>query len=114
MLQVEFSIWPAEKRKIGVIRLQNAKALNSLTLEMVTLISAQLSDWERSSDIAAVIIYSDSPRAFCAGGDVKSVVLELIKGDTQGYSAKFFATEYKMDYQIQTFPKPILVWGDGI
>ncbi len=114
MEQVEFSIWPGKTHNIGVVRLQNQKALNSLTLEMVSTIGSKLSVWEQSDHIAAVIIYSDLAKAFCAGGDVKTVVLELMKNDPNNYSANFFELEYKMDYIIQSYSKPILVWGNGI
>ena len=32
----------------------------------------------------------------------------------QGYPGTFFSEEYTFDYRIHTFPKPIIVWGDGI
>jgi enoyl-CoA hydratase/carnithine racemase len=114
MQQVEFSVWPAQNLKIGVIRLQNQKALNALTLDMVDAIASKLGEWERAFDIALIIIYADLPKAFCAGGDVKTVVVELLKDNQSAYSSKFFASEYKMDYMIQTYAKPILVWGNGI
>ena len=32
----------------------------------------------------------------------------------QGYPGTFFSEEYAFDYRLHTFPKPIIVWGDGI
>src|SRR3546814_805778 len=30
------------------------------------------------------------------------------------YARRFFEVEYRLDYQIHTYPKPVLCWGDGI
>lgn len=121
MNQVEFSEWPVAKSdsvgsplKVGVVRLNHPKALNSLTLVMVEACSERLLKWEADPEIVAVVFYSDLEKAFCAGGDVKSVVQNLNAGDPDGYASRFFRYEYKMDYTLQTYKKPVLTWGDGI
>src|SRR5690606_16618890 len=30
------------------------------------------------------------------------------------YAAEFFEVEYRLDYRIHTYPKPVLCWGHGI
>ncbi|OGP28027.1 MAG: hypothetical protein A2038_11420, partial [Deltaproteobacteria bacterium GWA2_57_13] len=55
-----------------------------------------------------------SEKAFCAGGDVKSLVNELKKEDNSAYGREYFAAEYFVDYFIHVYPKPILCWADGI
>ena len=114
MQNVEFAEWPARKFKLGVVCLENPKALNSLTLDMVQAIALRLERWQNDPEIAAVVFFSSLERAFCAGGDVKTVAQKLFAKDSTGYAADFFKWEYKMDYMIQTYSKPILVWGDGI
>ncbi|WP_413894642.1 enoyl-CoA hydratase/isomerase family protein [Pantoea ananatis] len=34
------------------------------------------------------------------------------RGDA--HAEAFFETEYRLDYRIHTFPKPVLCWGHGI
>ncbi|MCM2282578.1 MAG: enoyl-CoA hydratase/isomerase family protein [Bdellovibrionaceae bacterium] len=111
--QVIFEEWSAAAGRIGVARLNHSRALNSLTLEMVRALAEQLGLWERDPRVSLVVIHSGSERAFCAGGDVKTVAQKLIAQD-KAFPAEFFRWEYKMDYMIRTFAKPILVWGDGI
>lgn len=111
--QVVFEEWPARLGRVGVVRLNRPRALNALTLEMVRELANRLASWERDPEIAVVVIHSDSERAFCAGGDVKTVVMKAVAGDTE-YAAEFFRWEYKTDYLIRTFAKPVLSWGDGI
>jgi len=75
-----------------VIVLNRPKALNAINLSMVQKIYSVLKQWESSKNL--VIIEGAGEKAFCAGGDVKSLVLALNqpKGELQG--EEFFRTEY--------------------
>lgn len=76
----------------GVITLNRPKALNALNLSMVRKIYPVLKSWENKKRL--VIIKGAGDKAFCAGGDVKSIVLALDKpfGATAGED--FFREEY--------------------
>lgn len=52
-------------------------------------------------------------QAFCAGGDVKDVVLKGMQGHYE-HGMDFFRTEYITDYRIATFPRPHIALLDGI
>jgi enoyl-CoA hydratase/carnithine racemase len=108
--------WEAAERRIGVLTLNVPKTLNSLTLEMVDLIQAALDGWRDDPDIAAVLIASNSEKAFCAGGDVQALHASAVAtpGGPCEYAETFFAREYRMNYALHTFDKPILCWGHGI
>ena len=45
-----------------------------------------------------------------------SITLRAQRDDIRGneYAAGFFGREYRLDYRIHTYPKPVLCWGHGI
>lgn len=102
--------------ELGCLTLNSPATLNALTLEMVELIQGALDEWRDDPQIAAVIIDGSGEKAFCAGGDVQA--LHASSAGTPGgpceYAERFFAQEYRMNYALHTYSKPILCWGHGI
>lgn len=98
--------------RIGLATLNAPKSLNSLTLAMVEILTPQLRQWQEDDGIACVLLRGSGDRAFCAGGDVLELRNSAIAGD--GAAALFYEKEYRLDYLIHTFTKPILVWGHGV
>ncbi|SFV17867.1 Enoyl-CoA hydratase/carnithine racemase [Pseudoduganella namucuonensis] len=110
-------------RLIGVLTLNSEKTLNALSLAMIDLLSAQLSAWAGDERVAMVLMRGAGDKAFCAGGDLQELYASMLahrdsarRGDVlgNGYANDFFGREYRLDYQIHTYPKPILCWGHGI
>lgn len=101
---------------LGLLTLNSPGTLNSLTLEMVDLIQGALDTWRDDPAITAIVIDGTGEKAFCAGGDVHA--LHASSSGTPGgpceYAETFFAREYRMNYTLHTFEKPILCWGHGI
>jgi len=112
--RADFRLEKAGRHTIGLIELNNTRALNALTLGMFQAIEEQLLAWQSQSDVACVIFHADSDKAFCAGGDVKNLVSELRTTDGLECAAEFFAVEYFVDYLIHRYSKPVLCWADGI
>ncbi len=96
----------------GVVTLNNEKALNALTFDMVKALYAQLMDWARDGAIKAVMIKGAGERAFCAGADVRWVSNNA-KTDSVGAS-EFFRREYTANALIYHYPKPYVALIDGI
>lgn len=92
----------------GVITLARPKALNALTYPMVKAISAALSGWKADPAVSTVVIRGEG-RAFCAGGD-----LMLVYANRDNPPFDFFADEYRLNAQIERFPKPYVALIDGI
>lgn len=113
---VLFEELPAGSGKIGRITLSVAATLNSLTLEMVDLLQAQLDSWAQDDDIAAVFIEGAGEKAFCAGGDVQALHASAVgkPGGPCEYAEAFFAREYRLNYTLHTYAKPLVCWGHGI
>ena len=110
----DFRLEKAGWHTIGLVELNNTRALNALTLGMFQAIEEQLLAWEAQSEIACVIFHADSDKAFCAGGVVKALVSEIKTGGVLECAAEIFAIEYFVDYLIHRYSKPVLCWADGI
>jgi enoyl-CoA hydratase/carnithine racemase len=99
--------------RIGYIELDRPKALNALTTGMVHAMHAALDEWREDPDILAVIVRSTSPRAFCAGGDVRALYATYRSGDQLAVDT-FFIDEYRLNHAIFTYPKPYIAFLNGI
>ena len=104
----------------GRIRLDRPKALHSLDLGMVRGMTRALLEWRSDDDVRIVMIdHAVSPngdpklsRGFCAGGDVVSIAKDTPGGGTLGRD--FFFEEYRLNHLMYTYPKPGVVFMDGI
>ena len=114
--QVLFETRPCRARSMGIITLNNARRFNVLNLPMVRAIQSQLDAWAEDDRIALIVLCGAGERAFCAGGDVRSVYesLQKARGRPDNQAEAFFAAEYRMDYSLATHPKPIVCWGHGV
>lgn len=106
----------ANGKAIGIVTLSVEKTLNSLTLPMVELMRAQLLEWQDDERIAAVFMQGAGEKAFCAGGDVQELYRSATKtpGGPCVEAETFFEQEYRLDYLLHTYSKPVVCWGDGI
>jgi len=102
--------------KLGRVTLNVEATLNSLTLDMVDLLQQQLDAWRDDESIAAVFIDAAGEKAFCAGGDVQALHASAVAtpGGPCEYAETFFTREYRMNYHLHTYPKPLICWGHGI
>jgi enoyl-CoA hydratase/carnithine racemase len=110
-------------KRIGVATLNVEKTLNAISLEMVDLLDQQLRAWAADPQLVMVVLQAAGEKAFCAGGDLQGLYRTMLDQHAAGkpedirsntYACDFFEREYRLDYLIHTFPKPILAWGHGI
>jgi enoyl-CoA hydratase/carnithine racemase len=111
---IVFSEKNAGRFKIGYVALDNPRALNALDLAMLRAMEGKLLEWRENENLICVVLHASSEKAFCAGGDVKSLVMALRRDGTIVAARDYFTTEYFVDYLIHVYPKPILCWADGI
>ena len=107
----------ASGHSFGHAVLNNPAALNALTLPMIDLLDPQLKAWAEDDSIAGVVLSAAGDKAFCAGGDVVSLhhaSKRVAAGEVPPEAEAFFEREYRLDYRIHTYPKPILCWAHGI
>ena len=107
---------PATSGRVGRVTLNVPGTLNSLTLEMVDLLQARLDAWRDDEAVAVIFIEGAGEKAFCAGGDVLALHQSAVAtpGGPCDYAEAFFTREYRMNYTLHTYPKPIVCWGHGI
>ena len=99
-----------EQKQTGIIILNKPKALNALDIEMADLFLDKLNKWEKDDNIKRVLLKGNG-KAFCAGGDVKSVFLSTGKSNLK---KSFFLKEYTLNYKISNFSKPYLTIWNGL
>ena len=107
----------ASGQRFGRATLNVPASLNALSLTMVDLLDPQLAAWAADPGIAGVLLDAAGDKAFCAGGDVVGLaqaIRALPPGQVPPEASAFFEREYRLDYRIHTYPKPLLVWGHGI
>ncbi|BES72406.1 enoyl-CoA hydratase/isomerase family protein [Marinobacter nanhaiticus D15-8W] len=101
-------------KRIGVAILNQPKALNSISLPMIRDLERQLDEWAKDDGIAAVWLEGAGDKAFCAGGDIVALYRSMTEGSAgPDEGVAFFTEEYALDYQIHTYPKPVVAWGHG-
>lgn len=99
--------------KAGVLTLSRAQALNAINVPMIRTLSKTLREWETNPEVEFVIIQSDNPKAFCAGGDIRAVYAARLKDDFQ-FCDEIFREEYQLNYLIAHYAKPYIALIDGI
>ncbi|MDA9742818.1 enoyl-CoA hydratase/isomerase family protein [Pelagibacteraceae bacterium] len=100
----------SETNQTGIIKLNRPKALNALNLEMAKKFHDKLLEWEEKDNILRVLLVGEG-KHFCAGGDVKSLVLA---GKENSLKHDFFKIEYKLNYLISQFSKEFLSVWNGV
>ena len=104
------------KNQLGIITLDRAQALNSLSLAMVRDITHALLKWRDDANITAVVMRSNSEKAFCAGGDIRFFYQKGSANAMQGGALieDFFTEEYALNHLVHHYPKPYIAFMDGI
>ena len=116
MSDVLVQVHQATAGNIGHLTLNVPKTLNSLTRDMVEMLTEHLEAWAVDDAIMAVVIDGASEKAFCAGGDVQALRNSCLAtpGGPCDYAENFFAREYRMNYILHRYPKPVICWGHGV
>ncbi|MDK1683614.1 enoyl-CoA hydratase/isomerase family protein [Acinetobacter terrestris] len=95
-----------------IVRLNRPKSLHALDESIVTALLDVFQDFQHDDAVKAVWLDSTTPKAFCAGGDVRKL-RQLVINDEVETANKFFEQEYALDLLLHNYAKPVLVWGEG-
>ena len=94
------------------LRLNRPQALNALTTNMCRIMTEALLSARDEPAVERVVIDHAAGRGFCAGGDIR-MLAESGAGD--GAEAReFFFTEYRLNALLQSYPKPVVAFMDGV
>lgn len=99
------------RNHIGHLTLNRPAGLNAITLDMVRQLTAHLQAWADDAEVYAVVLRGAGEKAFCAGGDIRSLYDSFKQGDT--LHQDFFVEEYALDLAIHHYRKPVLALMDG-
>ena len=104
---------------LGEIKLNSPETLNAVNLGMARSIRERLNQWKSDKNIALIFFHGEGGRAFCAGGDVKALCSLILKAGEEktdpGLAVQpFFQAEYEMNNLLRAYPKPVVLWGEGI
>jgi enoyl-CoA hydratase/carnithine racemase len=96
----------------ATVTLNRPATLNALSFGMLEALGVWLEDWKRDDRIGLVVFRGAGEKAFCAGGDVRS----LYENHTANPAAlrEYFAVEYALDFRIHNYPRTIVSLIDGI
>jgi enoyl-CoA hydratase/carnithine racemase len=99
------------RNHIGHLTLNRPAGLNALTLDMVRALQEQLDLWAQDEEIFAVVLRGSGDKAFCAGGDIRSLYDSYKNGLT--VHLDFFFEEYALDLTLHHYRKPVVALMDG-
>lgn len=100
------------KNNLAVIRLNRPQALNAISGAMYVLLKEKLLEWRDDEYIKAVLIRSNCEKAFCAGGDIRSIYDNKSKPPESIF--QYFQLEYEIDQIIFHYPKPYIALIHGV
>jgi enoyl-CoA hydratase len=97
---------------IGFLSLNRPAALHALNQDMCETLIHFLELWRDRNFVKAVVIGHVGPKGFCAGGDIRMLATS---GAGDGRAAEaFFRVEYQLNALLMSYPKPLIVFMDGI
>ncbi|MDG6094939.1 enoyl-CoA hydratase/isomerase family protein [Acetobacter sp. AN02] len=99
--------------RLGHLTLNRPKKLNSIGPSMAREMDRVLDAWRTDERVEAVLIDSSSPRAFCAGGDIRHLS-EVRESRGPETTADEMSVAYGTMQRIAAFPKPVVTVMDGI
>lgn len=108
---ISHSVQAHVRNHIGHLTLNRPAELNAIDLPMVRSLQAQLDAWANDDAVYAVVLRGNGEKAFCAGGDIRSLYDSYNNG--QALHHEFFVEEYALDLTIHRYRKPVLALMDG-
>lgn len=101
-----------EQGPLATITLNRPQALNALSYDMFLPMKEHLLKWELDDSVKAVMIKSNSEKAFCAGGDIRAIYDN--KHKTPDELHRYFQLEYEINSIIFHYKKPYIALINGI
>jgi enoyl-CoA hydratase/carnithine racemase len=102
--------------RVAIVTLNRPAALNALSHAMVRELAVLLERVRTDDGTVALVLEGAGPKGFCAGGDVRAIyrlAREKAREGANGWQ-QFFVDEYRLDYALHTFSKPLVALLDGV
>lgn len=105
--------FPCRKGRLGLMTLNAPGSLNALSHAMITEVLDTLERWALDDRICLVVLQGAGERAFCAGGNILELYRSLTGAGDPEAPSRFFTTEYRLDYFMHRYPKPLVCMAHG-
>lgn len=96
-----------------VVTLDRSHRYNATNIVAINALHELLDQSVQNDAIARILIVSDHPKAFCAGGDVREIY-ELITNHKLDEAKNFFDREYSLIAKMASYAKPIISLVNGM
>jgi enoyl-CoA hydratase/carnithine racemase len=113
-MAVQIEERPCTEGRIGVITLDAPTSINALTETMVEDMQSALDQWAMDEQVCLVLLRGAGERGFCAGGDIRRLYDSMTGNGDPATPIRFFSKEYRLDYTIHRFPKPVIGWAHRV
>ncbi|WP_254700045.1 enoyl-CoA hydratase/isomerase family protein [Trinickia violacea] len=103
--------------RVAILTLDRPHALNALSHDMVRELTEHVERCRTDDRIVALVLRGSGEKGFCAGGDVRALYhasRTSSPADATPPWQQFFIDEYRLDFALHAFPKPIVALMDGI
>ncbi|MGB7448731.1 MAG: enoyl-CoA hydratase/isomerase family protein [Ornithinimicrobium sp.] len=98
---------------VGVVVLNRPRALNALDDRMITGMHRALDSWRVDDAVNGIWVCAAGEKGLCAGGDIRAV-REAVRDGRADSAMTFFGQEYALNALVAHYPKPYVVWMDGV
>ncbi len=102
---------------LGLLQLDRPRALNALSMEMVSGLRDKIVAWEADESISEYLMVGSLDKGLCAGGDVKALYTEAVaapKGEAVAITRDFFYYEYQLNALLSELRKTFSVLMNGV
>ncbi|AOY89671.1 enoyl-CoA hydratase [Marinobacter salinus] len=113
-MSIEAQELMCQEGHIGLLTLNSPATLNALSEQMIVDAQNALDRWADDDRIRLVVVQGRGDRAFCAGGDIRELYSGIKGPHASEVPGRFFAREYRLDYTLHRFPKPVVGIAQGV
>ncbi|WP_111497024.1 enoyl-CoA hydratase/isomerase family protein [Marinobacter bohaiensis] len=113
-MSIRTEVRPCTEGQIGLITLDAPRSLNALSEPMIRQMQATLDQWAQDPSVCLVLISGEGDKGFCAGGDIRQLHQAIDAGQGDSHAIQYFAAEYRLDYTLHRYPKPLVCWAHGL
>ena len=100
------------RNRVAHLTLNRPQALNALSYGMILAMAQRFTAWAKDKAINAIVLRGAGEKAFCAGGDIRALRESALSNGTLHHD--LFIDEYRLDYQLHRYVKPVICLLDGI
>jgi enoyl-CoA hydratase/carnithine racemase len=99
------------RNRVAHLTLNRPQALNALSYDMIRGMADLFTQWSKDPRILAIVMKGAGEKAFCAGGDIRALRDSALNNGSLHHD--FFIDEYRLDYQLHRYVKPVICLLDG-